>query len=306
VSQVSEGVGACQALNGDGRKRAGTGGAGVEGEKRAKGNLTMQWELVRPWVNRVGIVLQFLSFWFVGPEVLGEERLRVLELRIEHGIRVLSSYILPLATFGQWVATFVVLWDSLAELEFLISWRGIRLARLPFDGVKWWVAYSLGEGVVRAASGDREAHHRRRRRLWAALRVLSMLSAWVAMGLLAWRAWKAKDWAWVVVAALAAWVFVLESVLAIKNPSEARVWGGTAALVTGLIVVLMWGEIGSSWFVVLLTMMTMVQPWAGVQNKVLPPLLQALAEDKHIRQRSLAVGAVLFVVGFLLQLIATF
>jgi hypothetical protein len=35
-------------------------------------------------------------------------------------------------------------------------------------------------------------------------------------------------------------------------------------------------------------------------------LLRPLADDQRIRQRSLAVGAVLFVVGFLLQFIATF
>ena len=42
------------------------------------------------------------------------------------------------------------------------------------------------------------------------------------------------------------------------------------------------------------------------QDRVLSPLLRVLADDERIRQRSLAVGAVLFVVGFLLQLIATF
>jgi hypothetical protein len=39
----------------------------------------MDWELVKPWVNRVGILLEFLSFWFAAPEILGEKRLRVLE-----------------------------------------------------------------------------------------------------------------------------------------------------------------------------------------------------------------------------------
>jgi hypothetical protein len=24
----------------------------------------MEWELLKPWVNRVGILLEFLSFWF--------------------------------------------------------------------------------------------------------------------------------------------------------------------------------------------------------------------------------------------------
>ena len=41
----------------------------------------MEWELVKPWVNRVGIVLEFLSFWLAGPEILGEARLEALEKR---------------------------------------------------------------------------------------------------------------------------------------------------------------------------------------------------------------------------------
>ena len=43
-----------------------------------------------------------------------------------------------------------------------------------------------------------------------------------------------------------------------------------------------------------------------LQQKVVAPVLRVLADDERIRQRSLAVGAVLFVVGFLLQLVATF
>ena len=35
----------------------------------------MEWELVKLWVNRVGIVLEFLSSWLAAPEILGEERL---------------------------------------------------------------------------------------------------------------------------------------------------------------------------------------------------------------------------------------
>ncbi len=30
------------------------------------------------WVDRVGLLLQFLSFWFVAPELVGEERIKTL------------------------------------------------------------------------------------------------------------------------------------------------------------------------------------------------------------------------------------
>ena len=45
----------------------------------------MDWELVKSWVNRVGILLEFLSFWLAAPEILGEERLRVLEWKVKGG-----------------------------------------------------------------------------------------------------------------------------------------------------------------------------------------------------------------------------
>jgi len=47
----------------------------------------MRWGLVKPWVNRVGIVLEFLSFWLAAPEILGEERLRALEHRTERRLQ---------------------------------------------------------------------------------------------------------------------------------------------------------------------------------------------------------------------------
>src|SRR5436190_21321349 len=34
------------------------------------------------WLNRVAIILGFLSFWFVAPEFIGEQRLRMWELKL--------------------------------------------------------------------------------------------------------------------------------------------------------------------------------------------------------------------------------
>jgi len=59
-----------------------------------------------------------------------------------------------------------------------------------------------------------------------------------------------------------------------------------------------------------------VDDWSGilvlllvvvmVQGTVVHLLLRILADDAHIRRRSPVVGAVLFVLGIMLQLIATF
>jgi len=132
------------------------------------------------WVNRVGIVLEFLSFWFAAPEILGEERLRKLERRVEKGVIVLP------------------------EVLFVVGVAVMFLIIIPL---------TLNERI---------------------------------------------SWS------VATLMIVVVSVL-----------------------------------VLLLLPLAM-------QGVVIPPLLRILADDERIRQRSRAVGAVLFVVGILLELIATF
>jgi len=147
----------------------------------------MQWELVKPWVNRVGIVLEFLSFWFAAPEILGEGRLRALEQRVEQGIRVLP---------------------------------------------------------------------------------------WVALGV------------------MGAVGMILQVVFALIAKSWSRRTANVACVVA---------MVATFWYC-----MRMATVVGKLRLKVVPSLLHVLADEESIRQRSLAVGAVLFVVGFLLQLIATF
>jgi hypothetical protein len=55
------------------------------------------------WVNRVGIVLEFLSFWFAAPEILGEGRLRALERRVEKQVRqlpIMTGALMMVALIG--------------------------------------------------------------------------------------------------------------------------------------------------------------------------------------------------------------
>jgi len=159
----------------------------------------MEWELVRPWVNRVGIMLESLAFWLAAPEILGEERLRALEGRVEQGLRNLPLMLAIAAVIAlAWVSSMVTA-APFALITLVLSWR------------EHWL-----------------------RILWAALEV-----------------------------------------------------AGALALVMVAARLMLSGA------------------WA-LEDKVVRPLLRLLADDERIRGRSLAVGAVLFVVGFLLQLIGTF
>jgi hypothetical protein len=44
----------------------------------------------------------------------------------------------------------------------------------------------------------------------------------------------------------------------------------------------------------------------GVHKRIVQPMMRQLAEDGHARQRFFVAGAILFVLGFLLQLLAAF
>lgn len=50
------------------------------------------------WLNRIGIVLGFLSFWFAAPEFIGEARLKAWEMSLARGI-----FRLPRIVTTMWV-----------------------------------------------------------------------------------------------------------------------------------------------------------------------------------------------------------
>jgi hypothetical protein len=60
------------------------------------------WQIVAPWVNRVGMMLIFVSFFFVTQGLLPEDKLRVLEKPIERWLNYFSKndgfYLLLLVT----------------------------------------------------------------------------------------------------------------------------------------------------------------------------------------------------------------
>jgi hypothetical protein len=106
------------------------------------------------WVNRIGLLFDFISFWLVAPEILGEERLRKLENIIENGIRgcgaistllatglliVLGSYLLGSISaqtnkFNN-LMSYVLFCPGLFLLLFLIN-----LVRTTADNIIWRTA----------------------------------------------------------------------------------------------------------------------------------------------------------------------
>ena len=250
------------------------------------------------WVNRVGIVLEFLSFWFAAPEILGEERLRALERRVEQGIKALPSALLLMAVVGVSGAALMYVGERVNMLPVPSEGRS-ALETMGFITGLW-----LGTVTVVVLPSPPSVSVGSKAQ--AVLHWLWMLWGSYQVVRLAQLAWRAKAWVWLGGALLAVLALALEVVLLIKQPSRALAWATMAAVVTGAMVALMWAGTRMGWVNRLLALSMVTAPWFTVHERIFPPLLRVLADDKRIRQRSLAVGAVLFVVGFLLQLIATF
>jgi len=201
----------------------------------------MDWELVKPWVNRVGIVLEFTSFWFAAPEIVTEIRqdggqwLRTLERRIEQWVRVFPATAWAVTTVAAALGTALLVLVLLGRVA-----AAVLAAVAVAGGLMAVVRY--GEAAVEAAAG-----------VMVSVMMLAMTVAVLKGAFRRGEGLVTSPWMWSV--AVAAWGWALTF---------------------------------------------------HFQDKLMRPLLRVLADDKRIRQRSLAVGAVLFVVGFLLQFIATF
>jgi hypothetical protein len=57
----------------------------------------MNWELIAPWIMQIGMTLEFLSFWFAAPEILGEKRLKKYEDILEASLKTSRFYGILLA-----------------------------------------------------------------------------------------------------------------------------------------------------------------------------------------------------------------
>ena len=217
----------------------------------------MEWELVKPWVNRVGILLEFLSFWLAAPEILGEERLRKLERRVERGIMKLPMMLLMavalvlavviMKTTTQYLPDYWEFWKALAgnrTLRVVILIVGIEVTALGLATAFDWMLSVAKEPKPR----------------FLRIVMLTLLTLFVA-----------AMWLW-------------------------TGWESAVGMVAGLA--------GAGLMFAVATGVTILE-WE-LRKRVALPFVLKLADDQRIRQRSLAVGAVLFVVGFLLQLIATF
>jgi hypothetical protein len=93
------------------------------------------------WINRIGMAIGFLSFWFAAPEFIGEERLKEWEDRLARILRALPKH-----SVLYWIAVYAVvaaicflyiaLWTHwlLPSVPHPVSWL-LRLTCLIVGGI---------------------------------------------------------------------------------------------------------------------------------------------------------------------------
>jgi hypothetical protein len=192
------------------------------------------------WLARTGLVLEFLAFWFAAPELLGEQRLRLLEGKLETFLeRNLRSSLSLLARYYE-------------------RKRGPRrrYSRVDAAELEAWKDGDIEAqgGIEGMASQDKRT--RKGRLVIGGISVIGTLFLFAA------------------------------SFASLKNAIEYRETRCLATLMgCGLLPTAVLGA-------------------AACASILLPDLLRTLADDRYIRRRSLLAGALLFVLGIILQLFA--
>ncbi len=76
------------------------------------------------WLNRIGLIMGFISFWFAAPEILGEENLKKLSVTLGASFGCISFLLFVIMLIGSLLVTVVLLFlifDSLdLDSEYLI------------------------------------------------------------------------------------------------------------------------------------------------------------------------------------------
>jgi hydrogenase/urease accessory protein HupE len=75
-------------------------------------------------LNRIGMLLGFISFWFVAPEFIGEERLKSLETALAEGLLKLPKTL-------RWIFRVLTVMAIVAFIVNYLSQRGTRLPEIP-------------------------------------------------------------------------------------------------------------------------------------------------------------------------------
>jgi hypothetical protein len=147
------------------------------------------------WINRLGILLTFISFWFAAPELIGEKRLRLWENKVSNGLEGIPHFIantmLVVLLFG---AILIVPWFfgipliRLSDMNFFQNFAGFIVFILGLAIATWIVdrlenALSIPFSRILHWLADEEQTRRRSLILGAWLFVTgSILQFWATFG----------------------------------------------------------------------------------------------------------------------------
>lgn len=74
------------------------------------------------WLNRIGMLFEFLSFWFAVPEIVGEERLRALERKVESVLKLTPKAVAVVAVMTAMVVLLLLLAISYTPASYYLSY----------------------------------------------------------------------------------------------------------------------------------------------------------------------------------------
>jgi putative flippase GtrA len=88
---------------------------------------------VAAWADRIGLLLQFLAFWFVAPELMGRVRLEHMKLATERLFQALVMLPVGVALIGGVDA--LVLWRVDEDLHSMVRAGAVAVALMA--GMAW-------------------------------------------------------------------------------------------------------------------------------------------------------------------------
>lgn len=275
-------------------------------------------------INRIGMALEFLSFWLVTPEILGEERLRTAQRWVRETLQGVMRWwkiLFGLAVVMAIPSFFVVALDTQAftnwEIDIIDPHSGLNMPAL-FT----WMAGSWGLSVgvwsvIRSAGSHAEFQGYTgvffHTVIWA-IAIFSLFFAVFLAGAVLTIPFVNEpliphlSWGWSIVAGLTGVSALIIAIMGAFGWSNWRVW--RLAVTVGGVSGIIWWVKGFGAYQIAAEFLTLsfiiLGTFIVLQEHVIPPWLGELADSARTRRWLFWSGVLCFVTGFGFQMWATF
>ena len=279
-----------------------------------------------------GIVLEFVSFWLVAPEILGEDRMRAFEEWFESQVarlQTLQEYLIPIVLIGAVLPITLATYTSSLPYTLIDDLVGVTAIFAAMENgqavsLEWLAGYELSFlwmpflFVISQARVWLGSHHPVKwidwcKRIGYGLLVLIVIVlAGVLMVSISWGMYQLGNFMSLILVTIIFLCGIIAFGLELVNRGGWRSWLVISSVSLLLILVFMVPWIifsiqNSGWLVLALVVFNlgiMLFAWLLViEKRVADKLLHVLSDDSAFRRRSLIIGAWLFVGSFVCQVL---